>query len=132
MKSTLRYLFPFDSSPFSWNSKKQAIVAQSITEAEYNSIAVAANPTLWLRKLLLDLDEKQEVAMVILCDNKFAIAIAKNSIQHVRIKHTSIKYHTISEVKRNGEVKYVHCSSEVQLIDVLTKALPKTILELYA
>ena len=36
-----------------------------------------------------------------------------------------MKYHTIREVERNEEVKLVHCSSEVQLADILTKSLSK-------
>ena len=71
------------------------------------------------------MNERQEEATVIFCDNKSAICIAENPIQHGRTKHISVKYHAIREAERNGEVKLVHCSSDDQLADILTKVLPK-------
>lgn len=41
-----------------------------------------------------------------------------------------MKYHDIREAKRNGEVKHIHYSSNFQLLDILTRALPKTISEM--
>ena len=41
-----------------------------------------ANQVIWLRKLLGDLNEQQEEATIIYCDNKSAIAIAENSIKN--------------------------------------------------
>ena len=76
---------------FSWNSKKQDIVAQSSVEAEYVSIAAAANQAIWLRKMLNDLGMQQSQATVIFCDNKSAISIAKNPVQHGRTKQINIK-----------------------------------------
>ena len=75
--------------------------------------------------MLEDLNDKQNEATIIYCDNKSAIAITENPIQHGRTKHISVKYHAIKEAERNEEVKLVHCSSEVQLADILTKSLPK-------
>ena len=125
MKSTSGYLFSFGSGPFSWTTKKQEVVAQSTAEAEYISAAAAANQALWLRKLLVDIKEEQAEATTIFCDSKSAIAIAENPVQHGRTKHISVKFHAIREAERNNEVKLVHCCSEIQLADILTKALPK-------
>ena len=50
MKSTSGYLFTFGSGPFSWCSKKQAVVAQSTAEAEYIAAAATTNQAIWLRK----------------------------------------------------------------------------------
>ena len=49
-KSTSGYMFSLGSGVFSWNSKKQDVVAQSSAEAEYISAAAAANQAIWLRK----------------------------------------------------------------------------------
>ncbi|GKU89065.1 hypothetical protein SLEP1_g3256 [Rubroshorea leprosula] len=43
MISTTSYVFSFGSGSFSWNSKKQDVVAQSIAEAEYLAVGAAAN-----------------------------------------------------------------------------------------
>ena len=50
-------------------------------------------------------------------------------MQHGRTKHINVKYHSIREAERNEEVKVLHCSSEIQLADVMIKALPRIRLE---
>ncbi|KAF2324925.1 hypothetical protein GH714_021301 [Hevea brasiliensis] len=79
-KSTLGYVFSFGSGVFSWNSKKQDVIAQSSAEAEYISAVGAANQAIWLRKILSDLGPVQREATVIFVDNKSAIAIIKNPV----------------------------------------------------
>ncbi|XP_075486223.1 secreted RxLR effector protein 161-like [Primulina tabacum] len=124
-KSTSGYCFSFGSGVFSWNSKKQEMVAQSSAEAEYISAANAANQTVWLRKVLTDLGHPQKQATTIWVDNKSAISIAKNPVQHGRTKHINVKYHAIREAEKIGEIKLEHISSENQVADILTKAFLK-------
>lgn len=59
------------------------------------------------------------------CDNKSAIAIAKNLVNHERSKHISIKYHFIREVQEKGEIQLHYCQTGEQLADIFTKALPR-------
>jgi len=73
---------------------------------------------------LSDLNHVQDEPIVLWCDNKSAIAIAKNPIQHGRTKHINVKFHALREAGQNGDVKLQHCSSEEQLSNILTKALP--------
>ncbi|KAL6339597.1 hypothetical protein AAG906_034682 [Vitis piasezkii] len=75
MRSTSGYLFSLGSGCFCWSSKKQEIIAQSTTEAEYVAVAAAVNQALWLRKLMIDLKMVQDVATRIFVDNQAAIAI---------------------------------------------------------
>lgn len=100
------------------------MVAQSSAEAEYIAAATASNQAIWIKKVLSDLNHVQEEPIVLWCDSKSAIAIAKNPIQHGRTKHINVKFHAIREAEQNGDVKLQHCSSEEQLADILTKALP--------
>lgn len=83
------------------------------------------NQAIWLRKLLLDLGYEQKKPTEIKCDNLSAVAISKNPVFHRQTKHIKIKFHFIREVQQANEVILVHCSSEDQLADLLTKALPK-------
>ncbi|GJS47878.1 retrovirus-related pol polyprotein from transposon RE1 [Tanacetum coccineum] len=122
-KSTSGYIFTLGSGVFCWNSKKQSVVAQSSAEAEYISVAGAVNHAIWIRKLLSDLDLTQEGPTAIFCDNKSAIAIAENPVQHGRTKHINVKYHAIREAEKNEEVKLKYCTSETQLADMLTKSI---------
>ncbi|KAF2324781.1 hypothetical protein GH714_016764 [Hevea brasiliensis] len=62
---------------------------------------------------------------VIKVDNQSAILIAKNPVQHGRTKHIQVKYHAIRQAEKDGEISLVHCSSNDQLADILTKSLGK-------
>lgn len=124
-KSTLAYVFSLGSGICSWSSKKQSVVAQSSAEGEYVAAAKATSQAIWLRRILEDIGEKQEEGTILYCDNKSAIAIAKNPVNHDRTKHISIKYHFIREAIGKKEVQLQYCRSNEQLADLLTKALPK-------
>ncbi|KAG8492430.1 hypothetical protein CXB51_009732 [Gossypium anomalum] len=62
-------------------------------------------------------------ATEIFCDNKSAVAIAKNPVFHGRTKHFSIKLNVIREMEQAREVELIHCNSEEQVADIFTKAL---------
>ncbi|XP_014632947.1 uncharacterized protein LOC114420512 [Glycine soja] len=73
MRSTSGYCFSFGSGVFSWCFKKQEVVAQSTTEAEYVAIVATVNQALWIRKIMTDLHMKQEESTQIFVDNQAAI-----------------------------------------------------------
>ncbi|RVW84529.1 Retrovirus-related Pol polyprotein from transposon TNT 1-94 [Vitis vinifera] len=77
-----------------------------------------------LRRILEDIKEKQNEATYLLCDNKSAIAIAKNYVFHSRTRHIAVKYHFIKEAISDGEVQLMYYKSEEQVADIFTKALP--------
>ncbi|GKD60255.1 retrovirus-related pol polyprotein from transposon TNT 1-94 [Tanacetum coccineum] len=58
------------------------------------------------------------------CDNKSAIALCCNNVQHSRAKHTDICYHFIKEQVENGIVELYFVRTEYQLADIFTKPLP--------
>jgi transposase InsO family protein len=124
MKSTSGYVFSLGSGAFSWCSKKQQTVAQSSAEAEYVSAGVATQQAIWLKRILEDFGEKQE-AVTIHCDNKSAIAMAKNPVFHGRTKHIAIKHHFIREAIEDEEVQLSFCKTNDQVADIFTKALPR-------
>ena len=101
-------------------------MAQSTVEVEYISLAAAVNQGIWLRKLLADLGQGQSSPIELYCDNKSAIAIAQNPVQHGKTKHINVKFHYIREAEKNSLVKLHYCSTDVQLADIMTKALPKS------
>ncbi|KAF3635295.1 Squalene synthase [Capsicum annuum] len=123
IKSTSGYAFIFGSGIFSWNSRKQDVVAKS--SAEYIAVVGAANQALWLRKILCDLEQNQMEATAIKVDNKSAISMDKNLVQHGRSKHINVKFHAIGQSEKDGEVNLVYYSSDQHIADILTKALPK-------
>ncbi len=124
MKSTSGYVFSLGSGAVSWCSKKQQTVAQSSAEAEYISAGLATQQAIWLKRILEDFGEKQE-AVTIHCDNKSAIAMAKNPVFHGRTKHIAIKHHFIREAIEDEEVQLSFCKTNDQVADIFTKALPR-------
>ncbi|GJY72592.1 hypothetical protein Tco_0476295 [Tanacetum coccineum] len=59
------------------------------------------------------------------CDNKSAIAICCNNVQHSRSKHIRIRHHFIREQVENRVVELYFVEMNYQLADILTKALPR-------
>ncbi|KAK2996036.1 hypothetical protein RJ640_002196 [Escallonia rubra] len=125
MKSTSGYCFTLGSGVFSWLSKKQQSVAQSSAEAEYVSAAIATSQAIWLRRIFHDFGQTQERKTELFCDNKSAIAMAKNPVFHSRTRHIALKYHFIREAIEDGEIELEFCRSKEQVADIFTKALPR-------
>nr|GEV51142.1 retrotransposon protein, putative, unclassified [Tanacetum cinerariifolium] len=61
------------------------------------------------------------------CDNKSAIALCCNSVQHSRAKHIDVRYHFIKDQVENGIVELYFFRTEYQPADIFTKPLPREI-----
>ncbi|GKD16373.1 hypothetical protein Tco_1205531 [Tanacetum coccineum] len=59
------------------------------------------------------------------CDNKSAIALCCNNVQHSRAKHIDVRYHFIKEQVENGIVELYFVRTEYQLAEIFTKPLPR-------
>ncbi|GKD53101.1 hypothetical protein Tco_1286488 [Tanacetum coccineum] len=59
------------------------------------------------------------------CDNKSAIALCCNNVQHSRSKHIDIRFHFIKEQVENGVVELYVVRTDYQLAGIFTKALPR-------
>ncbi|GJS90785.1 retrovirus-related pol polyprotein from transposon TNT 1-94 [Tanacetum coccineum] len=59
------------------------------------------------------------------CDNKSAIALCCNNVQHSRAKHIDVRYYFIKEQVENGIVELYFIRTEYQLADIFTKPLPR-------
>ncbi|GKC66968.1 retrovirus-related pol polyprotein from transposon TNT 1-94 [Tanacetum coccineum] len=59
------------------------------------------------------------------CDNKSAISLCCNNVQHSRDKHIDVYYHFLKEQVENGVVEQYFVRTEYQLADNFTKALPR-------
>nr|GFC25829.1 putative ribonuclease H-like domain-containing protein [Tanacetum cinerariifolium] len=64
----------------------------------------------------------------IMSDNKAAIQISENPVQHDRTKHVEVDRHFIKEKLEAGIIKLPFFKSEDQLADILTKAVGMVIL----
>ena len=108
----------------SWSSKKQMSTSISSTEAEYIAMSSCCSQILWMRSQLSDYGFKfNKIPMY--CDNKSAIALCCNNVQHSRSKHIDIRHHFIREQVEKGVVELYFVKTEYQLADIFTKALPR-------
>ena len=121
--STSGYTMSLGSTAVSWRSHKQSIPTDSTTEAEYVAAAEATKEIVWIRKILEDLQEKQENSTPLLIDNTSTIKLAKNPRFHDRTKHINTKYHLIRHHVEAKTVHLRHCSMNDQVADIFTKAL---------
>ncbi|GJX48015.1 hypothetical protein Tco_0273205 [Tanacetum coccineum] len=112
----------------SWSSKRQKSVAISSTKAEYIALSGCCAQVLWMRSQLTDYGLGfNKIPMY--CDNKSAIALCYNNVQHSRSKHIDIIFHFIKEQVENGVVELYFVNTEYQLVDIFTKALGRERIE---
>ena len=122
-RSTSGYCVFVGGNLVSWRSKKQPVVSRSTAEAEYRAMSVSLSELLWLRNLLSELKLLMNIPMKLWCDNKSAISIANNPVQHDRTKHVEIDRFFIKEKLDEGILKLGFVMSGEQVADCLTKAL---------
>ncbi|GJX85373.1 retrovirus-related pol polyprotein from transposon TNT 1-94 [Tanacetum coccineum] len=112
----------------SWSSKRQKSAAISSTEAEYIALSGCPAQVLWMRSQLTDYGFGfNKIPMY--CDNKSAIALCCNNVQHSRSKHIDIRFHFIKEHVENGVIELYFVNTEYQLADIFTKALGRERIE---
>nr|ABG22578.1 retrotransposon protein, putative, unclassified [Oryza sativa Japonica Group] len=122
-RSTSGYCVFVGGNLVSWRSKKQAVVARSTAEAEYIAMALGLSEMLWMRSLLSELRVLRNDNVMLHCDNKSAINIANNPVQHDRTKHVEIDRFFIKEKIDSGMLRLEYIKSCEQLADCLTKGL---------
>jgi hypothetical protein len=130
-RSTSGYCAFVGGNLVSWRSKKQNVVARSTAEAEFRSMAHGLCELLWLHILLSELRLCQSKPLMLYCDNKAAIDIANNPVQHDRTKHVEVDRHFIKEKLDRGVVCMPYVTSANQIADVLTKGLPDKLFSVF-
>ena len=122
-RSTAGYFTFVGGNLVTWKSKKQNVVALSSAEAEFRGMVKGICELLWLRKLLTELGFEPSTEMKLFCDNKAAIDISHNPVQHDRTKHIEVDRHFIKEKLDSKIISMPFVRSHEQLADMLTKAI---------
>ncbi|GKB94191.1 hypothetical protein Tco_0980328 [Tanacetum coccineum] len=104
--------------------EKQTALAISTTEAEYVSAGKACQQALWMKQALIDYGVRLD-DIPIMCDNKWAIDLSKNPVQHSRTKHIEIRHHFLRDNIQKGNISIEKVSSEDNIADILTKPLKR-------
>ncbi|GJY27596.1 retrovirus-related pol polyprotein from transposon TNT 1-94 [Tanacetum coccineum] len=125
-KSTSRSAQFLGDKLVSWSSKKQKSTAISTTEAEYIAMSGCCAQILWMRSQLTDYGFAFN-KIPLYCDNRSAIALCCNNVQHSRSKHIDIRHHFIREQVEKGVVELYFVKTDYQLADIFTKANTKRV-----
>nr|GEY37607.1 hypothetical protein [Tanacetum cinerariifolium] len=111
-----------------WSSKRQKSAAISSTKAKYIALSGCCAQILWMRSQLTDYGLGfNKIPMY--RDNKSAIALCCNNVQHSWSKHIDIRYHFIKQQVENGVIELYFVNTEYQLADLFTKALGRDRIE---
>ncbi|GJU02338.1 hypothetical protein Tco_1112676 [Tanacetum coccineum] len=110
----------------SWFAKKQMALAITTTEAEYVFTGKECQQALCMKQALIDYDIRLD-DVPIMCDNKGAIDLSKNPVQHSRTKHIEIRHHFLHDNVQKGNISIEKVASEDNIADILIKHLKREV-----
>ncbi|GJW72795.1 putative ribonuclease H-like domain-containing protein [Tanacetum coccineum] len=105
----------------SWQCKKQIIVANSTTEAEYVAAANCCGQVLWIQNQMLDYGFNFMNTKIYI-DNESTICIVKNPVFHSKTKHIEIRHHFIRDSYEKKLIQVIKIHTDQNVADLLTKA----------
>ncbi|KAL6333713.1 hypothetical protein AAG906_028899 [Vitis piasezkii] len=104
-------------------AKSKKVVALSSAEAEFRGMVKGICELIWLKRLLIEIGFAPSSEIDLFCDNKAAIDIAHNPVQHDRTKHVEVDRNFIKQNLEEKIIRFPFVWPEDQLADILTKAI---------
>nr|GEY84604.1 copia protein [Tanacetum cinerariifolium]GEY99568.1 copia protein [Tanacetum cinerariifolium]GEY99576.1 copia protein [Tanacetum cinerariifolium] len=96
------------------------------TKAEFVSAKKACQQALWMKQALINYGIRLD-NIPIMCDNKGAIDLSKNPVQHSRAKHIEICHHFLRDNVQKGNISIEKVASEDNIADIFTKPLKREV-----
>ncbi|GJT77258.1 putative ribonuclease H-like domain-containing protein [Tanacetum coccineum] len=109
----------------SWQCKKQTIVANSTTEAEYVAAANCCGQVLWIQNQMMDYGFNFMNTKIHI-DNESTISVIKNLIAHSRTKHIEIQFHCIRDCYKKRLIEVIKIHTDSNVADLFTKGFDVT------
>ena len=133
-KSTSGYVFMLGGGAISWKSVKQTLVASSTMQAEFVACYGAATQAIWLRNFISGLKVIDSISrpIKIFCDNRAAVFFSKNNKTSSGSKHIDIKYLSVRDMVRKGDIIIEHINTEAMIADPLTKGVRYVVFKCHA
>ncbi|GKF11954.1 hypothetical protein Tco_0049880 [Tanacetum coccineum] len=120
-KSTIEGCHFLRSSLIPWQYKKQTIVANSTTKAEYVATSSCCGQVLWIQNQLLNYGYNFMNTKIFI-DNESTICIDKNPVFHSKTKHIEISHHFIRDSYEKRLIQVIKIHTNHNVADLLTKA----------
>ncbi|GKC44188.1 putative ribonuclease H-like domain-containing protein [Tanacetum coccineum] len=109
----------------SWQCKKQTVVANSTTKAEYIAASHCCGQVLWIQNQMLDYGFNF-MQTNIHVDNESVICVVKNPVYHSKTKHIEIQHHFIRDSYEKRLIEMVKIHTDYNVADLLTIAFDVT------
>ena len=122
-RSTLGYVFTMSGTLVSWSSKHQGTMALSTTEAEYISLAQAAQQARWMYLWCTEIGFPQQEPALLKGDNTGSIHLSKNTKDHHKVKHINVRHHFLCQMVSEEKIKINHILGNNNPADISTKPL---------
>ncbi|XP_050379571.1 secreted RxLR effector protein 161-like [Argentina anserina] len=126
-KSTCGYVYMLVGGAIAWKTMKQTLITTSTMQAEYIAVYEAVCEGVWIRNFLQQtqvLSHIVEDKLEVFCDNEAAVYFCKNNKRSSNSKHIDLKYYSVRERVKRGELAVLSIDTNSQLADPFTKALP--------
>ena len=100
-------------------------------ELEFIALDKAVEEAEWLRNFLEDIPvwPKLVTTICLNCDNMAAQVRAKNNVYNGKSRHIRHKHNTIRQLLSNGIISIHYVKSKENIVDSLTKGLPREKIE---
>jgi hypothetical protein len=145
-RSTSGYAVLFHGGAISWYSKRQSVVAQSSTEAEYIALCKAAKEIVWIRHLINEITSftsfsttstvpitsisiADTTPVIVRIDNQSAMKLASNPVNHQQSKHIDVMYHFTRKALKDRIITLLYTPTTENVADILTKPLSRRLIE---
>ena len=99
------------------------MIAPESVVAKFRGIAKGITEVLWIKKLITEIAFPPQLPSQLKCDNKEAINILENPVQHDITKQVEMDRHFIKEKIEDSSVELLFVRSEDQLTNILTKVV---------
>ncbi|GJY32187.1 putative reverse transcriptase, RNA-dependent DNA polymerase [Tanacetum coccineum] len=109
----------------SWQCKKQTIMANYTTEAEYVAAANCFGQVLWIQNQMMDYGFNF-ITTKIHINNQSTICIVKNPVYHSRTKHIEIRHHFIKDCYEKRLIDVIKIYTDANVANLLTKGFNVT------
>jgi hypothetical protein len=112
-----------NSASFRSLTKKQSVMADSSTVAEYIGAHVAAKEILWARNFLFELGFEQQEATTLFEDNQSTIKLIGKPGNGNKTKHIDLRFNFIRDQVAQRTIQIEYLPTTEMISDILTKPL---------